>query len=126
MRIGVALQSGPSYAVEIFHGIVDFSRAVGNWQLEVDSDFHFGPRPVSLDCNWTGDGIIPLSGENRILDADWLKNSGIAVVNATGWFDEYPGAPIIFWDDTQIAQLAAEHLVSLGLDRFAYIGPERF
>ena len=112
--------------MEIFHGIVDFSRAVGNWQLEVDSDFHFGPRPVSLDCNWTGDGIIPLSGENRILDADWLKNSGIAVVNATGWFDEYPGAPIIFWDDTQIAQLAAEHLVSLGLDRFAYIGPERF
>jgi len=126
LRIGVALQSGPSYAAEIFQGIVDFSRSVGNWCLEVDSDFHFGPRPVTLDSSWNGDGIIPLSGENRILDAAWLKKSGIAVVNATGWFDEYPGAPIVFWDDTQIAQLAAEHLVSLGLDSFAYIGPEHF
>ncbi|MCF6312736.1 MAG: substrate-binding domain-containing protein [Verrucomicrobiales bacterium] len=126
LRIGIALQSGPSYAVEIFQGIVDFSRKVGNWQLEVDSDFHFGPRPVSLDASWKGDGIIPLSGENRILDAAWLKKSGIPVVNATGWFDEYPGAPIIFWDDTQIARLAAEHLVSLGLNRFAYFGPQRF
>jgi len=126
LRIGVALQSGPSYAAEIFQGIVDFSRAAGNWRLEVDSDFHFGPRPVTLDSSWTGDGIIPLSGENRILDAAWLKKSGIAVVNATGWFDEYPGAPIVFWDDTQIAQLAAEHMISLGLNRFAYIGPERF
>lgn len=92
----------------------------------MDSDFHFGPRPVTLDSTWTGDGIITLSGENRILDSAWLKKSGIALVNATGWFDEYPGAPIVFWDDTQIAQLATEHLVSLGLNRFAYIGPERF
>ncbi len=92
----------------------------------MDSDFHFGPRPVTLDASWDGDGIIALSGENRILDAAWLKKSKISVVNATGWFDEYPGAPIVFWDDTQIAQLAAEHLVRLGLDRFAYIGPERF
>lgn len=126
LRIGVALQSGPSYATGIFQGIADFSRSVGCWQLEVDSDFHFGPRPVTLDSSWDGDGIIPLSGENRILDAKWLKKSGIAVVNATGWFDEYPGAPIVFWDDTQVAQLAAEHLVSLGLDRLAYFGPQRF
>ncbi|MFK5923085.1 MAG: substrate-binding domain-containing protein [Verrucomicrobiota bacterium] len=92
----------------------------------MDSDFHFGPRPVTLDSSWDGDGIIPLSGENRILDAAWLKKSGIAVVNATGWFDEYPGAPMVFWDDTEIARLAAEHLASLGLDHFAYIGPQRF
>lgn len=122
----MALKSGPNYAAGIFQGIVDFARSAGNWEIEVDSDFHFGQRPAQLNSSWKGDGIIPLSGENRILDGAWLKKSGIAVVNATGWFDEYPGAPMVFWDDISIAHLAAEHLSGLGLSNFAYIGPKLF
>ena len=126
LRIGVALQSGPNYAAEILQGIVDYCREKKTWNLEVDSDYHYGLRPANMNPQWNGDGIIALSGENKILDKSWLEKANIPLVNATGWFTEYDGAPRIFWNDQSIAHLAANHLSSLGLDRFAYIGPKHY
>lgn len=125
-KVGVSLRSGPVYTTRILHGIVDFARRAGDWQIEVDSDFHFGHRPARLNESWDGKGIIFLGGENEVGKAALLHKRKLAIVNCTGWWNRFPGAPAVFWDDEKIAALAADHLLSLGLKHFAYFGPKHF
>jgi LacI family transcriptional regulator len=125
-KIGVSMRSGPAYTTRILHGIVEFARRAGNWRIEVDSDFHFGQRPVRLNEAWDGHGIILLGGENELGRAGGFRKGKPDIVNCTGWWNRFPGASSVFWDDEKIAGLAAEHLLSLGLRNFAYFGPKHF
>lgn len=126
MEVAVALRSGLAYTTEILHGIAEYSRWQGHWMLEVDSSFHYGQRPARLDQDWRGDGVILLGGESQVFDSGYFRRHRIRVVNATGWRDKYPQAPQVFWDDAGIAAVAAEHLLGLGLEHFAYFGPRVF
>jgi LacI family transcriptional regulator len=126
LKVAVSLRSGLAYTTEILHGIADYSRQQGHWILEVDSSFHFGQRPAHLDQHWRGDGVLLLGGESRIFDSSYFRRHRIPVVNATGWRHKYPHAPEVFWDDQEIAATAAEHLMDLGLETFAYFGPRIF
>jgi LacI family transcriptional regulator len=125
-KVGVSLRSGLAYTTRILHGIVDFARRSGNWQIEVDSDFHFGQRPARLNDAWDGHGVILLGGENEVDAAAIFRNRKLAVVNCTGWWNRFSGAPAVFWDDEKVAAMAADHLLSLGLKNFAYFGPKHF
>jgi LacI family transcriptional regulator len=126
LKVAVSLRSGLAYAAEIFRGVADYARQQGHWTLEVDSAFHFGHRPARIDSHWHGDGVILIGGDAPNLDAVLARRSRIPLVNATGWSQRFPDAPHVFWDDRQIAALGAEHLLQLGLERFAYFGPAAF
>lgn len=126
LKVAVSLRTGLAYAAEILRGIADYARQKGHWTLEVDSAFHFGHRPARIDRHWRGDGAILIGGDAQVLDAIVSRRDRLPVVNATGWSRRFADVPHVFWDDRQIAVLGAEHLLQLGLERFAYFGPVAF
>ncbi len=78
-----------------------------------------GPPP------WAGrvDGIITAEGvpEGVRNLADWMISGGVPVVNLGG--DLYdPRIAIVHTSHASIGQLAAEHLMGLGISHFAHIG----
>jgi LacI family transcriptional regulator len=126
VKVGVSLRSGFHFTADILHGIVDYARQHAHWLIVVDSYFHFGHRPTKITPDWQGDAVILLGGDNEFLESDAFRDLKIPMINVTGWEESYPDAPMVYWDDAKIAELAAQHLVAQGLKRFGYVGPGFF
>lgn len=99
--------------------MLDYMRAHGWWTLVTDNEGFGELEPVRLDAEWPGQGLVTF----RMLEAEaqaW-RSRGVAVVNISSEGGAY-GFPRVIPDNAQVGQRAAEHLVSLGLRDFAYIG----
>jgi len=97
-------------------GISDYARKAG-WML------HSGLRRSHLDLprHWRGEGMIV----NTLGDPDlmaYVRELGIPTV-ATDRFGEAFGAPMIYNEEAAIGQAAAEHLIPLGFEHFAFVAP---
>ncbi|MCC6126414.1 MAG: substrate-binding domain-containing protein [Pirellulales bacterium] len=102
---------------QFLRGISDYAHEKKNWILQIN------PNVPSLEMRslekWHGDGIIAtLHTKAEIVAARALPQP---VVNLSGAIDQ-PRLPRVMVDQAAMGRLAAEHLLSCGLSRFAYFG----
>ena len=102
---------------QYLRGISDYAHEKKTWNLQVNPNTE-GLKLRSLE-RWHGDGVIAsLYTKAEILAAQALPQS---VVNLSGAI-EVPWIPRVMVDQAKMGALAAEHLLSCGLSRFAYFG----
>ena len=99
-------------------GIARYLGERGPWSIYHEPCGLGGAIPDWLR-RWRGDGVIARVEGDRTLRE--VKKPGRPVVGVLG---EAAAAriPLVHVDDVAIAELAAEHLLSLGLRQFAYCG----
>ncbi|QEG36385.1 AraC family transcriptional regulator [Bythopirellula goksoeyrii] len=89
-----------------------------NWSLYVEQDPIL--RLPDLQA-WAGDGILANFDDRRIAKA--VSGSKVPVVGiggGYGYYEENPSIPYVRTDNRAIAELAAQHLINLGLRNFAF------
>lgn len=101
----------------IVRGISDYAREQGNWVLQANPEmFNLGLHDLT---GWPGDGLIAtLRTAAEVAGARALK---MPVINLAGALRE-PGVPRVMVDQVAMGRLAADHLITCGLSRFAYYG----
>lgn len=101
-------------------------RAVGSyvarhqcdWSLYIEQDPFL--RLPDLRA-WAGDGILANFDDRRITKAVSAVNVPVvAIGGGYGYYEENPTIPYVRTDNRAIAVLAAQHLLDLGLRRFAF------
>ncbi|TWU22790.1 XylR family transcriptional regulator [Bythopirellula polymerisocia] len=89
-----------------------------NWSLYVEQDPII--RLPDLQA-WAGDGILANFDDRRIAKA--VSDINIPVVGiggGYGYYEENPTIPYVRTDNRAIAELAAQHLIDLGIRSFAF------
>ena len=124
-RIALLFNANKIYDREIIAGIgayLSSTRVV--WDLFLEEDFR--ARLQSIE-HWRGDGIIADFDDPDV--AAILSKSSLPVVAVGGSYEDasnYPaGMPYIATDNFKLVKLAYDHLIDVGLTRFAmYSMPE--
>jgi LacI family transcriptional regulator len=117
--VGVRLPPWATFAGSIYVGLLEYMRRHGFWELVTGNDAFGELEPIRLDRRWTGDGIIAFRMTQK--EATAWKRAGMAVVNISSEGGAY-GFPRVIPDNHQVGRVAADHLISLGLSNFAYVG----
>jgi LacI family transcriptional regulator len=120
LNIGVRLPDWATHTLPTFRGILSYMRDHDlHWQLTTSISSGHELKPVTIDASWRGDGLIVFRPEQHEIKA-W-KKAGIPVVNLSSEAADL--TPIsVLPDNIQMGQLAAEHLMTLGLKNYAYFG----
>lgn len=126
-RVGVRLVDWTQgYSNRIYGGILNFLREGHAFEMEFNQPSGGDLPPVIIDENWQGDGLLVFRYTPAEAKA-WLKR-GVKVVNLS---TEQPAAsppiPRVTLDNHAAGQMAADHLIGLGLKQFAFLhDPARF
>jgi LacI family transcriptional regulator len=119
LEVAVIIDPGSPYDRRIVRGVAAYAEHnAREWSLYVEEE-HFSRMP-DLKA-WAGDGIVANFDDRRVAAA--VAGLGIPVVavgGGYGYYDRRSKIPYVHTDNRAIAQLAAEHLISLGLQRFAF------
>lgn len=119
-KVAVIANAHLPYDRLIVRGIAAYMRTCSRWSLYVEED----PLQKLPDLRtWKGDGLIVDFDDQRVAQATRLLDLPIVGIGGGGgWYDPATRIPYFETDDVKIAELAAEHLLDLGLRRFAYYG----
>ena len=115
--VGIRVPSWASFTRPIFHGIVEFIRNREQWHIQTLVDSTNEMAPMVIDENWTGDGLILFRHSSD--EAAAFKRRGIPVVNLSTECRE-KGFPTVIPDNAEIGRMAAQHLLTLGLEPVSY------
>jgi len=118
-RIALLFNANKSFDREVISGIAAYlgsTRAA--WDLFLEEDFRL--RLAGIE-NWQGDGIIADFDDPAVAAA--LTRCNVPVVAVGGSYSdeaEYPrGLPYVATDNFKLIKLARDHLIDVGLHRFA-------
>lgn len=89
------------------------------WQIQTMLDSTNEMKPVLIDEEWSGNGLILFRPGPR--EADAFKHRHIPVVNVSSECF-IPDIPTVIPDNVEVGRIAAQHLLSMGLKRFAFWG----
>ncbi|MCB1095070.1 MAG: DNA-binding transcriptional regulator [Verrucomicrobiae bacterium] len=118
--VGVRIPSWATFTRHIFEGILEHVRLHRErWQIRTMVESTSEIAPVVIDERWSGDGLIVFRPAARELRA-WQARK-IPVVNLSSESLGL-GVPTVIPDNALAGQLAAKHLLELGLKRFAFWG----
>ncbi len=120
-RVGVRLVDwAQGFGNRLYGGILNFIRAGHPLELEFEQTAGAEIAPVKIDRNWQGDGLLVFRYTAE--EAKEWRRRRIAVVNLS---TEQPagvtGFPRVTLDTVRAGEMAAEHFLSLGLRKFAYL-----
>ncbi|MEO5934328.1 MAG: DNA-binding transcriptional regulator, partial [Duganella sp.] len=118
-RIALLFNANKSFDREVTAGIAAYlggTRAA--WDLFLEEDFRLRLGGIE---RWQGDGIIADFDDPAVADA--LSRCGVPVVAVGGSYAneaDYPsGVPYVATDNFKLIKLARDHLIDVGLPRFA-------
>ncbi len=116
VRVAMLIPVNQSYHRGIAAGVARYAEDKPSWvfstQFQPGVDF-----PEILD--WEPDGILANVRRERVARA--MAERGVAAVNVSGTLADAP-LPQVIPDPRAAGRLGAEHLLNLGLERFAYCG----
>jgi LacI family transcriptional regulator len=118
-RVGVRFPSWITFQRSVFDGILDFVRASEPWIIETPVDSSGELPDAVIDQKWRGDGLIVFRYSQDEASA-WRK-ARIPVVNLSSECIDGP-FPSVIPDNIQAGVEAARHLLTLGLEHYAYLG----
>lgn len=121
LRLEVALIVDPTkpYDRQIIRAVGSYvSQHHREWSLYVEQDFV--ARLPDLKT-WAGNGILANFDDRRIAQAvSKISVPVVGVGGGYGYYDERSLIPYVRTDNREIANLAAQHLMNLGLRHFAF------
>lgn len=120
-HVAILIETSKSFGRSLLLGIAMYSRTHEPWSMFFDE---FGPNsklPRWLKT-WKGDGVIMRARTREMAAA--ILDLGVPVVDT---LQQVPHLDVagVYTDDSEIARMAAEHLISRGLRQFAFVGVER-
>ncbi len=117
--VQIALNMTISYQRDLFTGIAEYATACGRWQMVGDLPAYRDPDQVaSPSLQHEPDGVIGF-----ITDAGWVEDKlgrNTPVVTTSASCQDTPLVQPVVTDNIAVGRLAAEHLMSKGLTRFAF------
>ena len=116
-RIALALPLGVPHLEEVVHGIHAYGQEHAEWDFVTSPETH--SIPVGSLAGWDGDGVIGMVSAPA--DLGVVKGLACPVVNLSGAIPD-PGLPRVRVDYERAGELAAEHLLNRGFERFAFYG----
>lgn len=119
--MALIVETSIAYGREILHGISQYLRENGPWNVFIEHRSMQDPAPPWLR-DWDGDGIIATLYPQY---SDLILESGIPAVDVDDQLP-HPGVPRVQSDQEAIGSMAAQHLVERGFSRFAFIGYPEF
>jgi LacI family transcriptional regulator len=121
LEVALIVDTGSAYDRRILRGVAAYvARNRCEWSLYVEEDLV--ARLPDLRA-WAGDGIIANFDDRRVAAAvTGLNIPVVGVGGGYGYYDEKSNIAYVRTDNRSIAKLAAEHLLGLGLRRFAFCG----
>lgn len=120
-HVALIVETSIAYGREILHGISQYLRENGPWNVFLEHRSMQDPAPPWLQ-GWDGDGIIASFYPQY---SDLILRSGIPAVDVDDQLP-LPGVPRVQSDQEAIGALAAQHLLERGFARFAFIGYPEF
>ncbi|BCU76794.1 XylR family transcriptional regulator [Luteolibacter sp. LG18] len=119
-RVGVRLTDwAQGFGNRIYGGILDFIRSGVQFELEFEQPSGGDIEPVKLDKHWDGDGLLVFRYTQE--EAEAWSARGIRVVNLSSEEpSKGPVFPRVTMDNQRCGRMAADHLLTLGLKRFAF------
>lgn len=118
--VGVRLADwAQGFSSRIYGGILDFIRAGHPLELHFEQPSGAELPPVHVDETWQGDGVLVFRYDSAEARA-WQKRK-VAVVNlSTEELVKGVHFPRVTMDNHRCGEMAAEHMLRLGLRHFAY------
>lgn len=107
-----------SFGRGMLNGVAKFNREHGRWSTYFHPQGAITALPPWFK-NWRGDGALVMIYSEAITRV--LRRMKIPIINLR-LPDHETGFPYVGLNHDRIAQLAAEHLLSLGLQHFAFCG----
>ncbi|NWK56466.1 substrate-binding domain-containing protein [Verrucomicrobiaceae bacterium N1E253] len=117
--VGVRLPVWAGSTFPVLGGVVDYMRLNGPWRLVTENDSYGEMESVQIGEGWQGDGLLLYRATEAELKD--FRERGVAVVLLS---TEGPdmGFPRVVPDNELVGRHAAEHLMGVGLQSFAYVG----
>ena len=119
-HVAVIVDAARPYDRKIIGGVAAYMKEVGAWSLYVEED----PLQKLPDLRaWQGHGIVANFDDRKVAAA--VQGLGIPVVGVgggAGWYDPASNIPYYSIDNSQVARLAADHLLDHGFRRMAFYG----
>ena len=125
-KVALLVETSRGFGRELLRGIARYARIHGPWSFHITpGDFE---QAVPKMKQWGGTGIIARIPNDRVAKA--IIEANVPTI-ALGLTDDQlqPGNPLsglseLSSDATQVARLAAEHLLDRQFRHFAYVGLE--
>ncbi len=117
-NVALLIGASGSFGRGLLNGIARFNREHGSWSTYIQSHASSTGIPPWFK-SWHGDGALALI-QNKEMTGH-LQKMDIPVVNIR-LTDHATGFPYLGLNHARVAELAAEHLFSLGLANFAFVG----
>ena len=117
-NVAILIETSGAYGRGLLRGVAKFNRERAGWSTY----FHphgIGDAPPSWLRQWKGDGILARIDTAPL--AQMLTAIGVPIVNLR-LFPGNRAFPYVGLDHTRVSQMAAEHLLTLGLKNFAFYG----
>lgn len=117
-RVALIVETSIHYGREVLHGITRYIRSHEAWSVFLEQRELWTAPPQWLE-RWRGDGVICRKTTPELLER--FRDLKVPVVDLS---DRCPnlGAPRIESDQNLIGQVAADHLLERGFNRFAFCG----
>ena len=120
--VALLIETSNAYSRGLLDGIIAFVQQHGAWSVYLP-ERERGAAPPDWLKNWKGDGIIARIETKDIANA--VRRTKLPVVDVSA-ARHVPNIPWIETDDSAIAQLAADHLISRGFTNLAFCGDPAF
>ena len=120
LHIGVRIPDWATHSLPIFQGILSYIRDHDlQWNLQSSLSSGNELKPVAIDASWRGDGLIVFRPKQDEMTA-W-KKAGIPVINLSSEASDIASFSVLA-NNMQMGEIAADHLIALGLRNYAYFG----
>ncbi len=118
-RVALMLKAKGAYGRDIIAGVCDYTRSTRlSWDLLLYEEFRSRTQSI---LSWSGDGVIADFDDPELVGL--LGDGHLPVVGVGGSYqresDYPPGIPYVATDNARLVDLAYEHLIDMGLQRFA-------
>ena len=114
-----------AYDLKVMAGVAAYMQENANYSVYIEENALKDQRLPDLKT-WGGDGIIADFDHPAVARA--VTRSRLPVVgfgSGYGWYVRGSSIPYFFSNNTMIARMAAEHLLTRGFRHFAYVGYAR-
>lgn len=120
-RVGVRLIDwAQGYGYRLYGGILDYIRSGHALELEFEQPSGSDIEPVKIGKDWSGDGLLVFryTAEEA---KEWRRRKIPGVNLSTEQPPRIAGFPRVTLDNVRAGEMAAEHFLSLGVRKFAYL-----
>ncbi|MCC9609161.1 substrate-binding domain-containing protein [Blastopirellula sp. JC732] len=117
-KITLAVVPSSDNQVRMIRGVMQYAAETGRIQITKRAAIPY--VPIELLDKVAAEGIIAYAeSQGRI---DFLKSLGMPFVNLTLHAEPEAGVPVVHSDNFELGRRLAEHLLTLGLRNFAFVG----